>query len=88
MGLITIQKEYGILQLKDVLSAAIEFAQNGITINKHQSDIIKLVDPILTFDKTGSDLFTKNNRLITEGDQFSNPAFADFLKALINIQRS
>tara|TARA_B100000029_G_scaffold515060_1_gene620326 strand:- start:876 stop:2390 length:1515 start_codon:yes stop_codon:yes gene_type:complete len=82
MGLLEIQKKYGMLNLKDVLSPAKEIANSGVEITKHQSDIIKLVDPILTFDNSGKELFLKNGNLISEGDIFKNIAFADFLDIL------
>jgi len=83
MGLLEIQKKYGVLNLKDVLSPAKEIANCGVVIKKHQSDIIKLVDPILTFDNSGKKLFVKNESLISTGDTFKNTAFAEFLDVLI-----
>ena len=83
MGLLEVQKKYGILSLENVLSPAKEIANSGVTINKHQSDIIKLVDPILTFDKSSRELFAENGKLISEGDIFKNTAFADFLDIII-----
>jgi len=83
MGLLEIQKKYGVLNLKDVLSPAKEIANSGVVINKHQSDIIKLVDPILTFDNTGKKLFIKNGSLISNGEIFKNNAFAELLDVII-----
>ena len=60
MGLLEIQKKYGVLNLEDVLSPAKEIANSGVIINKYQSDIIELVNPILTFDNSGKELFIKN----------------------------
>ena len=45
---------------------------------------MKLVEPILTFDISGKELFTKNKKLISTGDSFKNPAFANFLKLVVN----
>ena len=83
MGLLEIQKKYGVLNLEDVLSPAKEIANSGVIINKYQSDIIKLVNPILTFDNSGKELFIKNGNLISEGDNFKNTSFADFLDVVI-----
>ena len=77
MGLIQIQLDYGVLTLKDTLSPAIEYANQGITINKYQSDIINLVKPILFFDKSGKKLYAKKGSILKNGDLFKNPQFAD-----------
>ena len=83
MGLIQIQRDYGVLTLKDTLSPAIEYANQGITINKYQSDIINLVKPILFFDKSGKKLYAKKGSILKNGDLFKNPQFADFLNIVI-----
>ena len=81
-GLLLIQKIYGKLKLKDVLSHAIEIANNGVIINKYQEKIINLVKPILLFDQSGKELYTNNNSFLKDGDTFKNPAFADFLNCI------
>jgi len=83
LGLIDIQEKYGQLKLQDVLIHAIEIAEFGVIINKYQSDIMKLVEPILTFDSSGKDLFLRNGKLISRGNCFKNPAFSNFLKLII-----
>jgi len=83
LGLIEVHKNHGSLPLEIILSPAIDCALNGIIINKNQLEIIKLVEPILTFDKTGIELFKKNNTLISQNEKFTNPAFADFLQLVI-----
>ena len=83
MGLIQIQRDYGILTLKDTLSPAIEYANQGVTINKYQSDIINLVKPILFFNKSGKELYTNKGSILKHGDLFKNPQFADFLNIVI-----
>ena len=83
MWIFSILKKYGVLNIKDVLSPAKEIANSGVVINKHQSDLIKLVDPILTFDNSGKKLFIKNRSLISNGETFKNTAFAELLDILI-----
>ena len=46
-GLLKIHKDHGELPLKNILSHAISYAENGITINQYQSYILKLIKPIL-----------------------------------------
>ena len=83
IGLIKIQKKYGCLELKDVLSYGIDYAKNGIVINQNQSDIINLVKPILQYEKNGKNLYSYNNRFLKKDDLFKNPQFADFLNIIL-----
>ena len=83
MGLIKIQKEHGCLNLQDVLSYAIDYANQGVLINKNQSEIINLVKPILLFDQVGKKLYSNNDLFLKTGKLFKNPQFADFLNIVI-----
>ena len=83
IGLINIQKKYGCLDIKDILEYGINYANQGIVINKNQSEIIKLIEPILLFDKAGQELYSNNNSIMKEGDIFKNPQFANFLNTVI-----
>jgi len=83
MGLIEIQKKYGLLNINDVLQQAIYIANNGVTISGYQEYILSLIKPILEFDNYTKTLFFKNNKLITSGDTFKNPAFGSFLSLLL-----
>ena len=44
---------------------------------------MKILDPILTHSSSGKKLFTQKGKILKEGDNFQNPAFADFLEELI-----
>ena len=81
-GLLTIHKNYGALPLERVLKPAIGYAKEGIVIGKYQAYILKLIKPILTF--TDNDLFFNQGKYIKEGDNFKNPAFADFLNIILD----
>ena len=83
IGLIKIQKKYGRLKLKDVLSYGIDCAANGVIINQNQSDIINLVKPILQYEENGKNLYSYNNRFLKTGDLFKNYQFADFLNIVL-----
>jgi len=83
-GLIDIHKNHGKLPLSDILKPAIDYAKNGVTISSYQAYILKLIEPIITYDTSCKELFYKNNQLIQKGDIFSNHAFVDFLNILIN----
>ena len=83
-GLIDIHKKHGQLPLSDILKPAIDYAKNGVTMSSYQSYILKLIEPIITYDPSCKELFYKNNQLIQKGDVFSNHAFVDFLNILIH----
>jgi gamma-glutamyltranspeptidase/glutathione hydrolase len=83
MGLIEIQKKYGVLSLNNVLQHAIYIANNGVTITSYQGYILSLIKPILEFDDHTNNLFFKNNKLINKGDTFKNPEFGNFLSLLL-----
>jgi len=83
MGLIEIQKKYGVLDINDVLQNAIYIANHGVTITNYQGYILSLIKPILEFDNYTKTLFFKNNELINKGDTFKNPTFGSFLSLLL-----
>ena len=69
----------GVLPLKEVLSPAKDIALNGVVLSKSQSYITSLLEKILATSDGTKKLFYKNGKLISEGDTFLNPDFADFL---------
>tara|TARA_Y100000590_G_scaffold417009_1_gene516301 strand:- start:7200 stop:8711 length:1512 start_codon:yes stop_codon:yes gene_type:complete len=83
MGLLQIHENHGRLPLSDILKPAIEYAKNGITISSYQAYVLKIIEPIITYDKSSKKLFSTNNQLISRGDIFKNYAFVDFLNILI-----
>ena len=82
MGLIEIQKQYGVLDIKDVLQHAIYIANHGVAITSYQGYILSLIKPILEFDTYTKTLLFKDKKLINKGDTFKNPDFANFLEQL------
>ena len=83
-GLIDVHKNHGKLPFSDILKPAIECAKNGIPISSYQAYILKIIEPIISYDVSCKNLFYKNNKLINQGNVFKNDAFVDFLNILIN----
>ena len=81
-GLLIIHKNHGKLSLKEVLHPAIKYAKEGVVISKYQAYILKLIEPILSYQK--NEIFYKKNKFIQEGDTFTNPSFADFLHIVLD----
>jgi gamma-glutamyltranspeptidase / glutathione hydrolase len=83
-GLFQIHKELGILPIEQVMEPAIRAARFGIRLNKCQAYVIKLLEPILTYNQLDEQILTKSDgTLIGEGDILKNPDFGDFLEILI-----
>ena len=78
-GLLHAHSKLGVLPLKEVLSPAKDIARNGVVLSKSQSYITSLLEKILATSDGTKKLFYKNGKLISEGDTFLNPDFADFL---------
>ncbi|SVD64170.1 uncharacterized protein METZ01_LOCUS417024, partial [marine metagenome] len=83
-GLLMVHKRLGCLPLKTVLEPSILAARSGVIINKAQAYLINILEPILTHSQAGLDLFRPNGELLSHGDRFQNPAFADFLEILVH----
>ena len=83
MGLIEIQKKYGVLNINEVLQNAIYIANHGVNITSYQGYILSLIKPILGFDDYTKKLLFKKNKLINKGDTFKNPEFGNFLSLLL-----
>ena len=83
-GLLMAHKRLGCLPLKTVLEPSILAARSGVIINKAQAYLINILEPILTHSQAGLDLFRPNGELLSHGDRFQNPAFADFLEILVH----
>jgi len=81
-GLLNVHQRLGQLPLKEVLLPAIEIARNGVTLNDAQGYLTKILKPILTHSSSGKALFAPKGDIIKPGEQFKNPAFADFLNEL------
>ncbi len=82
-GLLTVHERLGKLPLKTVLEPAVETARKGVILNESNGYLMKILDPILTHSFAGKKLFTPEGKILEEGDNFKNPAFADFLEELV-----
>lgn len=81
-GLLHIQKRFGRMSLKDVISPSVELAQSHI-INKQQGSFLQLLYPIMTLTEAGQDLYEPGGVYLSEGEQMKNPNMATFLKQVM-----
>ncbi|MDP7608944.1 MAG: gamma-glutamyltransferase [Candidatus Marinimicrobia bacterium] len=82
-GLLSVHERLGKLPLRAILEPAIDAARKGVTLNESHGYLMEILDPILTYTSAGKKLFTPEGKILREGDNFRNPAFADFLEELI-----
>ena len=82
-GLLLVHERLGKLPLRIVLEPAIEAARTGVILNESHGYLMEILDPILTYTSAGKKLFKPEGKILREGDNFRNPAFADFLEELI-----
>ncbi len=82
-GLFHAQQRLGVIPIKIVLEPVIDLAKNGVYLSKEQLDLLRMLQPIMTYDEIGRELYTNNGKLISENDKFRNTKFADFLDVLV-----
>ena len=80
LGLVIVQDQFGLLPLSVVMEPAIHLARKGSVLNKKQAFIFKLLEPIFSHTAEGHALFHLDGCILSEGDRFINPDFADFLE--------
>ncbi|MCZ6784039.1 MAG: gamma-glutamyltransferase [Proteobacteria bacterium] len=81
-GFLHVHERLGRAPLREVLAPAIEFAARGVPVSHHQAYFLGLLAPIMTLTEAGRALFTRDGRLVGEGDTLTNPDLASFLECL------
>ena len=66
------------------MEPVIDLAKNGIHLSGEQVDLLRLLQPIMTYDEIGREMFTNDGVLISVNDKFRNTKFADFLDLLVH----
>ena len=79
-GLLHIHKRLGKIPLKVVTEPAIQIAKRGVKLSSSQAYITSLLDSIIKTSANSRELFYRNNKLLSEGDIFSNPDLSDFIE--------
>jgi len=78
-GYLHLHATHGRLPLADVLAPPVRHARQGVVVDRHQSDLFALLDPILQRTPTGRELYFRDGRTLVEGDVMVNPALGEFL---------
>ena len=83
-GLFHVQQRLGNIPIRIVMEPVIDLAKNGIHLSGEQVDLLRLLQPIMTYDEIGREMFTNDGVLISVNDKFRNTKFADFLDLLVH----
>ena len=83
-GLFHVQQRLGNIPIRIVMEPVIDLAKNGIHLSSEQVDLLRLLQPIMTYDEIGREMFINDGVLISGNDKFRNTKFADFLDVLIH----
>ncbi len=81
-GLFYLQEHFGTMPFKRLAEIPIAQAKEGIALDTFQEIDFGLLEPILTLNQEGRELFTQNGTLKKQGDKIYLPTMADFLSFL------
>lgn len=81
-GFAQILDDAGTMPLADVLQPAIRLAREGITLNRYQAYLIRLVDVIFDYDESCRRLYAPHGDWLPEGDHFASPELAHTLERI------
>jgi gamma-glutamyltranspeptidase / glutathione hydrolase len=82
-GLLHIHKRLGHMDLKDILTPAVNLAREH-RLNEKQAYFLKLLYPIMTLTPEGVALYQPNGRYVQKDDLLVNNDLADFLEELVS----
>ena len=84
-GLFLIHRELGSLPMREIVQPAVDYARNGMVLNRLQAYIFSIVAPIYQSTRGARRLYSSSqvdNSLMVEGENFRQPELADALELL------
>ncbi len=84
-GLFDIHRRLGRLPMTEIVAPAVDFARGGVTLDRLQAYIFRIVAPIYTATPEAQAIYgagRPRGELLGEGDTLRQPALADTLEAL------
>jgi gamma-glutamyltranspeptidase/glutathione hydrolase len=81
-GLKTVHESHCTLPLSVILSPAIRYAREGVTLNAHQAYFISILSPVLTVSEEGRKVYAPKGALMREGDIIFNKDMAETFEYL------
>ncbi len=81
-GLDTVYKNHCTMPLKELLAPAVRYAREGVKLNPCQASFTNILRPMLSASEPSRVAYIPDDRLIKEGDLFTNPQMADTFEHL------
>ena len=84
-GLLQIHSELGTLPMREIVLPAVDFARNGIVLNRLQAYIFSVVAPVYLSTRGARRIYSSSridDSLAVEGEQLRQPELADALELL------
>ena len=81
-GMLSVHKKLCTLPLKTILKPALNYLDEGVTLNDRQDIFLGLLKPIMTSSAYGRDIFMVDGRYAKMNDRLYNPLLKDFLHKL------
>jgi gamma-glutamyltranspeptidase/glutathione hydrolase len=79
-GLETALERFGLASLEELVGPAVRLAREGVRINRLQAYLLRILEPILTLEPKGRELYAPRGRPLAEGELFRFPELADALE--------
>jgi gamma-glutamyltranspeptidase / glutathione hydrolase len=83
-GILAIHQKLGKLPLKIIAEPAINYAKNGVEVNKFQGFCLEILKPILTEKPEGKKIYAPQGNLLKQGDTYTIPELGDTLTYLVD----
>ena len=87
-GFLHMHEKYCTLPLDELLKPAIEYAENGVVVNRTQKYIIDVLQAYCLHTKDAREVFAPKGELIKQGEIIKNEKTASFLRMLAKDQDS
>jgi gamma-glutamyltranspeptidase / glutathione hydrolase len=81
-GMAALMAAYGTLSLAEVLAPAIRMAREGVALSPRQSDVLASLRYVVRASAGSAALFAPEGQVLSAGETFRNPAFAETLEHL------
>ncbi len=82
-GLAKVYDEHCTLPLSTILSPALSYARDGVTISPRQAYFIKILSPILTASEEGRRIYAPEGRVLQKGERLLNRDLAETFEQMM-----
>jgi gamma-glutamyltranspeptidase/glutathione hydrolase len=75
-GLSLALERFGSVSLSELIGPAVRFAREGAPLNRQQSYVLKILEPIYTAEPAAREIYAPEGRILREGEVFRYPDLA------------